>query len=547
LIDQVSVSGSVAQAADSFCANRIHRGTPATDSATNPVTGAEESESDPTAFTTCIGSQTIIDCAPDGILVTDCSNHIRFMNRAMITMFKLEAETALGKWAHSLLSEGCAQLVESEFQNFWGNGYCDNGVFCEGRKLTGQRSDDTKFPVHFTSRAVQQGGELLITSFVRDISTQVEVEDEFQRQNAHLKATIDYSPIGICMINKTFDLLEVNLAFAKMVGHPVGDFVGRKFTEFAHPEDIDKIENAACQNFLEKRDHYTLRCRYVHKNGRTVHAAITIGLIRDAFGSPEYAIANIQDLTHGIAAQMQLKEQQNQLNHLERLSMLGEMSAGIVHEIDQPLTAISNYAQSAIRFLSANGAKPERAVDALRHLGREAQRAGAVVRRVRDLARRRPCENKLIDCSALIDDVEELLRFDARSHQVAIRMVLSRKLPKVLGDPIQLQQVVLNLVRNALDTSRETSRNTTPEITVCTATWDNGDVLVAVSDEGAGVDSAIATNLFQPFSTDKRTGIGLGLSISQSIVTAHGGQLAFRNNRADGATFYFTLPPAPEH
>ncbi len=493
-----------------------------------------------------VTNQAVLDCSPDGILIVNHNNCALYVNDALSTMFQLAQSVTLNDWPHLLLKKPYDQEVYSSLQAFWSNASTSDILFDSGRELIARRDGGTHFPIHLTFRSFEQDSENFVIGFVRDISKQLERQTETQNQNEHLKALINFSPTGICTINDSFELMETNLAFAKMIGRPVQDIVGHRFTEFAHPEDVDKIERAACQNFLDKLDHYTLHTRHLHSDGHTVHTALTIGLIRDTSGRPQYAIANVQDLTQNLATESQLKEQQHQLNHLERLSILGEMSAGIAHEIDQPLTAITNYAQSAIRFISADKPRPERAIDALQLLSQEAQRGGAVIQRVRDLSRQRPGEKKRVDCSDLIDKVEELIRFDARSHRVTIRMLLSRKLPQVLGDPIQLQQVVLNLVRNALDASRHATSNDIPEVTVRTATKENGDVLVAVTDQGAGVDDAIAEHLFKPFSTNKTSGVGLGLSISHSIVTAHGGQLAFKNNRAGGATFYFTLPPASE-
>ncbi|MFK8029490.1 MAG: PAS domain S-box protein [Gammaproteobacteria bacterium] len=491
----------------------------------------------------------IIDRAPDGILITDRHNRIRSMNTAIEVMFDVKPNSSTDTPLTRLLSDACAQLVESEFSTFWTEGVSNKSLFGKGRNLIGRRSNGSALPIHIRCRCIEgeTKGEWLIVSFIRDITVEVAVETELQKQNAHLKATIDYSPVGISMINSNFDIVDINPAFAKILGYEIEDIIGKKFSDFTHPDDIDSTEQAAYQNFLGGLDHYTLNKRYLHKNGHTVHATLTIGVVHDSFGQSEYAIANIEDMTQRIATQAQLKDQQNQLNHLERLCVLGEMSAGIAHEIDQPLTAISTYAQSAMRFMKADAAKPDRVLDALRHLSQEAHRAGAVVSRVRSLAKRRDRRNELIDCSSLVDDVEELIRSDAQSSQITVNLNLSRKLPPVLGDPVEIQQVMLNLIRNALDASRETPDSGSRQINIRTGLEDNNDIIVAVSDQGMGVDSNLADNLFRPFSTSKDTGMGLGLSISQSIVASHGGCLAYRNGRNGGATFYFTLPPAPEN
>ena len=253
----------------------------------------------------------------------------------------------------------------------------------------------------------------------------------------------------------------------------------------------------------------------------------------------------IADITAQKDAQDALRAQHEQLTRVSRLSTLGEMTAGIAHEINQPLTAISTYAQSSLRFLDPENPKPDRLRVALEKLSGEARRAGAVVKRIRDLARDRSRDVERIDCNQLIQDVEALASSDARAHGIRLNLELAANVVPVWGDPIELQQVVLNLIRNAIDAMEAIELRDGHDIILRTSNRKEGGVSLEVMDHGEGVQPDVADDLFHPFATTKSDGLGLGLSISRSIVTAHGGQLGYLNNPSGGATFVLTLPQAP--
>lgn len=253
----------------------------------------------------------------------------------------------------------------------------------------------------------------------------------------------------------------------------------------------------------------------------------------------------ITDITPRLHADALIKQQHEQLARLDRLSMLGEMTAGIAHEINQPLTAISTYAQSCLRFSNPENPRPDRLQEALVKLSQQAQRAGAVVERIRELSRRRPTSIELVNVNQLLKIVQELASADAHSHGIAIQTRPALAVPDILCDSVQIQQVLLNLVRNASDSMHSGELRHGDVIILAAEKTESGEVRIAVSDSGLGVSSEIAADLFRPFTTSKDSGMGMGLSISRSIATACGGQLDFSNNQSAGATFVLTLPPAP--
>jgi two-component system sensor kinase FixL len=251
----------------------------------------------------------------------------------------------------------------------------------------------------------------------------------------------------------------------------------------------------------------------------------------------------IRDLSEQRAAEQEARENRERLAHVDRLSILGGMATGIAHEINQPLSAISMYAQSGLRFLESSTPRPDRLRDALEKLGAQAHRAGAIIERMQQLGKQHESRHEPIDGNALMKEVHELAETEARIRDMEIVLDLCPDSRQVIGDPVQIQQVALNLLRNGMEAMECNRHDHVSQIVLRTRCQDNG-FSVYVVDSGTGISGEVAERLYQPFSTTKRTGMGLGLSICRSIISAHGGRLGYINNDQGGATFCFTLPYA---
>ncbi len=218
------------------------------------------------------------------------------------------------------------------------------------------------------------------------------------------------------------------------------------------------------------------------------------------------------------------------------------MTASIAHEINQPLTAISMYAQSSIKLIERGNADPDKLRAALEKLNTQSLRAGAIIERIQRFARPQQGQQEMTRLSVLLTDLLKLAESDARLHEVELKFELDQDLPAVLCDPIQIQQVALNLIRNAIDAMSEIHRAFGRTIVIQTRAVSPQMVEVAVVDQGPGVAEDVEDLLFTPFHTTKKDGMGMGLSICRTIIAQHGGVLSFRNNENCGASFYFTLP-----
>jgi len=225
--------------------------------------------------------------------------------------------------------------------------------------------------------------------------------------------------------------------------------------------------------------------------------------------------------------------------HVSRLATIGEMAAGVAHELNQPLTAIANYAQACDRLLSRPGADAGELREALREIAAQAVRAGDIIRRLRTLAGNHGLQRVPSDLNSVVTEIANLLQTEARVHGARVSLELAPQLPSSIVDRVQIQHVILNLVRNGLEALDAVSGER--ELVIRTALAGD-EVEIAVIDTGPGLTSDVAERMFDPFFSTKENGTGLGLPISNTIVRAHGGALRYRPNQPRGACFSIRLP-----
>jgi two-component system, LuxR family, sensor kinase FixL len=228
---------------------------------------------------------------------------------------------------------------------------------------------------------------------------------------------------------------------------------------------------------------------------------------------------------------------------VSRLATIGEMAAGVAHELNQPLTAIANYAQACDRLLSRPGASLDDIRTAMREIAGQAVRAGDILRRLRSLSQSQTMRRERVDLNAAVEAIRDLVLADGRLHRAQVRFDLAAGLPAVFIDPVQIQHVILNLVRNGLEAAAEPGA-AARELIVRTGLASDGDVEISVLDNGPGLAPQALARMFDPFFSTKAEGTGLGLAISNTVVRTHGGSLTYRPNSSGGACFSIRLPAA---
>jgi C4-dicarboxylate-specific signal transduction histidine kinase len=248
-----------------------------------------------------------------------------------------------------------------------------------------------------------------------------------------------------------------------------------------------------------------------------------------------------RDVTERKRASEALREAQMQLAHANRVATMGQLTASIAHEVNQPIAAMILNAETGLRWLGAETPDLDEARQAFGDIVRDGNRTAAVVQRIRNLSKKAPPRNERVEINGAIREVIELTRSEAMKNGVSAQTELVEGLPLVHGDRVELQQVILNLILNAIEAMSETSEGPR-ELLITTEKGESGDVLVAVRDSGPGLAPGALENLFKAFHTTKPSGLGLGLSICRSIVEGHGGRLWASANALRGAVFQFTLP-----
>ncbi len=353
-----------------------------------------------------------------------------------------------------------------------------------------------------------------------------------------LDAVVD----AIITIDSTGRMLSVNAAAIRKFGYTEAEMVGQPLAMLM-PERFARVHQGYVENYLANGQAKIIgvgrELVAQSKSGHEFPIYLAVSEIRTDQGV--FFAGIVRDLTEQKAAEEALYEQRERLSQVARLSTMGEMTASIAHEINQPLTAISMYAQACMKLLKMDDVNTDKLDDALSKLNRQALRAGAVIERIQRFVRHEDGERQMVDINALVSDLGHLAAGDARLHGIDLQFDLDPGLPSVLCDPIQVQQVALNLIRNAIDAMHEIGCANGHQLTVSTY-CEGGNVEVAVIDCGTGVAEDQTDLLFSAFHTTKKDGMGMGLSICKSIIEDHGGELNFRNNEACGSTFYFRLP-----
>jgi PAS domain S-box-containing protein len=366
-------------------------------------------------------------------------------------------------------------------------------------------------------------------------STRKHVEES---QRAHLDELFEQAPEAIMLLDLDGRVLRINQEFSRMFGFPPEETKGKNGIGWIVPDELQH-QAVGFQQRLgrgEKINRETVRMR---RDGTRLHVSeLAVPIFVGGRRIADYMI--FRDITESKQAAEALHAAQTELAHLARLTTLGELMASIAHEVNQPVAAILTNSNAGTRWLGSTPPNLEEANEALGRIARDANRVTEVIARLRALAKKNPAHVARLDPNELIRSVLSLTEEELQRAGVAVDADLSEDLPGLMGDRVQLQQVVLNLIMNSIDAMAGVSHTGRK---LLLRSFRSGDsVVVRVEDTGTGLDPEQIHALFQPFFTTKPQGIGLGLSISRSIIEAHGGSLWAEPRSAGGAVFQFALP-----
>jgi PAS domain S-box-containing protein len=309
-----------------------------------------------------------------------------------------------------------------------------------------------------------------------------------------------------------------------------------------HPEDRARWQGALDRAIAEKSD-YEVEFRIILPDGSVKHLHTIGHPVLNASGDLAQFVGSSTDITQRKLAEEALRQAQGDLAHVSRMTTVGELTASLAHEVNQPIAAAVIDANTCLRWLTRDQPDLEEAREAASRMARDATRAAAIVSRIRLLFKKVSPQRELVDVNEVIREMIVLLRSEATRYAISVRAELASDLPQVLGDRVQLQQVLMNLLLNGMDAMKDV--DTTRELIINSQPVKNEQVIVSVSDTGVGLPPQ-AEQIFNAFFTTKPYGTGMGLRISRSIIESHGGRLWAANNSPRGASFCFTLPTKAE-
>ena len=362
---------------------------------------------------------------------------------------------------------------------------------------------------------------------------------ELAEREAHLRSILETIPDAMIVIDEAGLIQSFSPAAERLFGWTAAEVMDCNVSMLM-PSPYREQHDAYMERYYRTGERRIIGIGRVvvgeRRDGSTFPMELAVGEMRGNRG--RFFTGFIRDLTERQETEARLQDLQSELVHVSRLTALGEMASALAHELNQPLAAIAHYLQGSADLLGRDPIPVEKVQGALGKASDQALRAGEIIRRLRDFVARGETERSVESLSKLIEEASALALVGAKEHGVSVRYAMDPAVDLVLADRVQIQQVVLNLIRNAIDAMEQSPVR---RLTIATRPAPGDQAEIEVADTGPGISPDVAGQLFQPFVTTKRTGMGVGLSISRTIVEAHGGRLWVESNPGEGATFRFTL------
>lgn len=480
----------------------------------------------------------------DAVITMEANGRLVAYNRAAEAMFQYSADEVRVGGIELLMHERDQEHHDSYVSNYLESGKAR--IIGLGREVQCQRKDGSTFLADLSISETQTASGHYFTAILRDLSERESYREEIvglnrdlQRSAMERAAILRYAPIGIVTMAANGRIVAANRAIERIAGYSESSLIGQRGIRFIHADEQPTVMRAF-QGLTSMPESYSSSVHQIratdgeYRPVRTFNAAIQV-----SSNARPMLICMIEDLSERVAQAEELKTQRERLAHVARLTQMGEMAAMLAHELNQPLAAIANYAGGGARLLESSSHSLTKLRSVLKRIGAQADHAGQVIRKVRSLTRQHETEKSLVSVSDLISDLMSLIEIDIRYSGIQLKLDTVDDL-FVMVDHVQIEQVVLNLLRNAIDAVRALPEE---RKSILVRVFSQDDTAVfEVHDSGEGVSEALQRSLFDPFVTNKPNGMGMGLSISKTIIDTHEGTIGFRSRKPTGSVFWFRLP-----
>ena len=485
--------------------------------------------------------QGLLDATIDGVVLIGAGGIIERFNRAAERMFGYTAQEVMGRNVSMLMTDADSRQHDGHLQRYHKTHVPH--VIGIGREVDARRRDGSVFPVFLSVGHIGGTEPPRFVGFIHDITARRQAMAALQQERDRAKRYLEAVQTMLVALSPSGEVMLVNRKGFELLGHDESTLLGQDWFEAVVTPEHRGRAVTEFKQMLRDPQNGPHHCEYdiLVRSGERRQVVWRYMVVNDASGQITSVLCSGDDVTDSRRAEAEAREARERMMHVSRLATMGEMATGISHELNQPLAAIAGFADAARRFLHTGPTGLHEVQEALVQISGQALRAGEIIRRLRELVRNRETRHETTDINELVEELNLLARADARASDVRITLLPGSGLPLLSLNRIQIQQVLLNLVRNAIEAlaSLPPERR---EIRISTSISDTGEIEVCVADRGPGVAPEMRQRLFTPFATNKTNGTGLGLAISRTIIQAHKGTLTYRDERPSGACFIIRLP-----
>ncbi len=493
----------------------------------------------------------LLEATFDAVVIMDDRGRILAFNASAEVMFGYRAADTLGRNVSMLMTSVDRLEHDEHLRRYLAGG--EARVLGKGRDVRVRHRDGSEFSVFLSVGRIPNTQPPQFVGFLHDTSLRRKALATLEKERQLNRLYLDLAQVMLVATDRGGTVQLVNQRATRVVGRPSEEIVGHNWVESCVAPQDRATARAAFRALLMSGGDETQSCEYhvSAADGEDRFITWRAVALRDADNVATGIMLSGEDITDQRRAESEAHKALERMNSVARLATMGELAAGISHELNQPLAAIANYAQACVRMMRMPAPDTPEIAGALEQVASQALRAGEIIRRIRSLVRNEDVRREAHHINDLIREVHALLASDARVHDGRLALDLGITLPAVTVDGVQIQQVLINLVHNAFEAQTNDARGTDLtraafEVRIATRLTDEGDIEVSVSDLGPGLEGDVEHRIFEPFFTTKATGTGLGLAISRSIIKAHEAKLGYRANQPRGACFYFVLPAATQ-